>query len=265
MILDVIVEDKKKRLIEDKNRAPFEEVKREALKLVEADAFTGGRFYEALAKEELSIIGEFKKASPSLGNIKKTMELTDRIDDYNASVDCISCLTEQDHFLGNIDYFKQIRAISNLPMIRKDFMIDEYQFYEAKLIGADAILLIAAILDDAQMKDFYQLAESLHLDALVEVHDEKEMERALKIDPRIVGVNNRDLRDFTIRLDNTKRLSPMVPEGKVFVAESGIVEDDDVRFLKECNVNAFLIGRAFMESENPKEKAKHWKNIYAEA
>ncbi len=265
MILDVIVEDKKKRLVEDKARLPLEQVKEKALSMVDGTDFEGGRFFKALAKEELSIIGEFKKASPSLGTIKQTMELTSRIDEYNESVDCISCLTEQDHFLGNIDYFKQIRSISTLPMIRKDFMIEEYQFYEAKMIGADAILLIAAILDDAQLKDFYDLAQSLHLDALVEVHDEREMERALKLDPRIIGVNNRDLRDFTIRLDNTKRLAPMVPKGKVFVAESGIVEDEDVRFLKECNVNAFLIGRAFMESPNPKEKAKHWKKLYREA
>lgn len=149
--------------------------------------------------------------------------------------------------------------MSPLPIIRKDFMIEEYQFYEAKVIGADAILLIVAILDDAQLKDFYDLATELGLDALVETHDEREMERALKLDAEIIGVNNRDLRDFTIRLDTTRRLSKMVPQDKIFVAESGIVTDDDVRFLKESRVDAFLIGRAFMEAENPRELALRWK------
>ena len=216
-------------------------------------------FYQALAKPGISIIGEFKKASPSLGTIESKINLIDRIEEYNASVDAISCLTEEDHFHGSVDYLKEIRKMSPLPIIRKDFMIEEYQFYEAKVIGADAILLIAAILDDAQLKDFYDLATELGLDALVETHDEREMERALKLDAEIIGVNNRDLRDFTIRLDTTRRLSKMVPQDKIFVAESGIVTDDDVRFLKESRVDAFLIGRAFMEAENPRELALRWK------
>ncbi|MGN0483933.1 MAG: indole-3-glycerol phosphate synthase TrpC [Lachnospiraceae bacterium] len=257
MILDTIVADKKVRLKEHKARCSFEEVRRLAENYKEAPI----SFKEAIAKPGMSIIGEFKKASPSLGKIDSKIELTDRIDEYNASVDAISCLTEEDHFLGNIDYLKQIRAISPLPIIRKDFMIDPYQFYEAKAIGANAILLIMAILDDAQVKDFYQLTKELGLDALVEVHDEYEMERALKLDCDIIGVNNRDLRDFTIKLDTTKRLSKMVPKEKVFVAESGIVKDDDVKFLADCGVNAFLIGRAFMESENPQRLAARWKEI----
>ena len=140
-------------------------------------------------------------------------------------------------------------------------MIDEYQFYQAKAIGAAAVLLIAAILDDAQMRDFYQLAKELSLDSLVEVHNEEEMERALKLDAEIIGVNNRNLKDFTIELDTTRRLSKMVPEEKVFVAESGIITDEDVRFLKQCKVDAFLIGRALMEAEHPAEVAAHWKEL----
>ena len=140
-------------------------------------------------------------------------------------------------------------------------MIEPYQFYEAKLIGADAILLIAAILDDVQMKDFYQLAKELGMDALVETHDEREVERALAIDADIIGVNNRDLRDFSIHLETTKRLAPYIPDDKVFVAESGIIRDEDVSFLKECDVDAFLIGRALMEAEHPKLVAKRWKEI----
>ncbi|MCD8299925.1 MAG: indole-3-glycerol phosphate synthase TrpC [Clostridiales bacterium] len=258
MILDEIVEDKKIRLSEHKVRISPSEMRR----LAEAYDGPSPSFRKALAKPGISIIGEFKKASPSLGKIDSKIELTDRIDDYNYAVDAISCLTEEDHFLGNVDYLKQIRAMSPLPIIMKDFMIDEYQFYEAKAIGANAILLIAAILDDAQLKAFYQLSCELGLDALFEAHDEAEMDRALSCGAKIVGVNNRDLRDFTIRLETTHRLSKMVPEDRVFVAESGIVEDVDVRFLAQCRVDAFLIGRAFMESADPRSLAKHWKEVY---
>ncbi len=257
MILDQIVEDKKKRLPQHKARISEAQMRR----LAEDYGGPSPSFLDALAKPGISIIGEFKKASPSLGKIESKLELTDRIGEYNDSVDAISCLTEEDHFLGNADYLKKIRAISPLPIIRKDFMIEEYQFYEAKAIGANAVLLIAAILDDAQMKAFYELTKELGMDALVETHDEREMERALKLDARIIGVNNRDLRDFSIKLDTTARLAKLMPEGKVFVAESGIVSDANVRFLKDAGVDAFLIGRAFMEAENPRELARHWKSL----
>ncbi len=261
MILDKIVEDKKVRLAQHKAQISPAKMRQ----LAEAYQQEAPSFLAGLTKPGISIIGEFKKASPSLGNITSKIELTDRIDEYNASVDCISCLTEEDHFLGNVDYLKEIRAISPLPILRKDFMIDEYQFYEAKAIGANAILLITGILDDVQMKDFYQLSTELGLDALFEAHDEEQMDRALSCGAKIVGVNNRDLRDFSIHLDTTKRLSVMVPKDRVFVAESGIVADEDVAFLAACRVDAFLIGRAFMESANPKELAKHWKAVYQEA
>ena len=185
----------------------------------------------------------------------------ERIEEYNASVDAISCLTEEDYFHGNASYLKQIRSKSDLPILRKDFMIEEYQFYEAKAIGADAVLLITAILDDVQMHDFYQLARELELGVLVETHDEEEIERAMRINPRIIGVNNRNLKDFTITLETTRRLRPYVPEDKVFVAESGIMNDEDVEFLEACHTDAFLIGRAFMEAENPKELATRWKGV----
>lgn len=257
MILDDIVADKKKRLPEHKKRVGEEEMKQLAL----ASDRIGISFYEALKKPGLSIIGEFKKASPSMGEIGETIPLEKRIEEYNQSVDAISCLTEEDHFHGNADYFSEIRGISPLPMIRKDFIIDEYQIYEAKVIGADCILLIAAILDDSELKSFYQLARSLSLDVLVETHDEKEMERALRLSPRIVGVNNRNLKDFSISLMQTKRLRPMVPDGTVFVSESGVAKDEDIAFLKECKVDALLIGRAFMESDNPMALATRWKSI----
>ena len=258
MILDKIVEDKKIRLPGQKAVISESEMRRMAEEIKERK-YAENTFYENLKKPGISIIGEFKKASPSLGTITSKIDLMERIEEYNASVDAISCLTEQDHFNGSVDYLKQIRAKSPLPILRKDFMIDEYQFYEAKVIGADAVLLITAILDDAQMHDFYQLARELQLDVLVETHDEKEIERAMKIDPRIIGVNNRNLKDFSITLENTKRLRKYVPQDKVFIAESGIMGDEDVAFLKEVGVDGFLIGRAFMEAENPKALAGRWK------
>lgn len=257
MILDEIVADKKKRLPEHKAKISEQEMRRMA------EEKKGGNhsFCRALKKPGISIIGEFKQASPSLGKIVSKIDLTERMEEYSQSVDAVSCLTEEDYFLGNAEYLKRIRKMTELPILRKDFMIEPYQFYEAKVIGADAVLLIAAILDDVMMKDFYQLSRELGLDALVEVHDEREMERALKLDAEIIGVNNRNLKDFTISLDNTKRLSKYMPREKIFVAESGIVSDEDVKFLKDCRVDAFLIGRAFMESENPKELAQKWKNL----
>lgn len=257
MILDEIVADKKIRLSEQKKQIDLYAMRR----LAEESEPAGRSFYDNLKKPGISIIGEFKKASPSLGTITSKVSLETRIADYSASVDAISCLTEEDHFHGHVDDFKEIRRQTDLPMIRKDFMIDEYQFYEAKAIGADAILLIAAILDDVQMKDFYALVYELGMDALVETHDEAEVERALKLDAKIIGVNNRNLKDFTISLDNTVRLRPMVPKEKCFVAESGIITDDDIRLLKEQQVDAFLIGRALMEAKDPRALADHWKSL----
>lgn len=258
MILDEIVRDKQKRLVEHKSRIGEEQMQRMARESKRRSI----SFYEALARPGLSIIGEFKKASPSLGKIQNTLELTDRIDQYNLSVDAISCLTEEDHFSGNVDYFQRIRDITPLPMIRKDFILEPYQVYEAKVIGADAILLIAAILEDEQMKKLYELSYELGMDVLLEVHDEREMERALKLDAQIIGVNNRNLKDFTIRLENTGRLSAMLPEGKVFVSESGVTKDADLEYLRDCQVDALLIGRAFMESEQPRVLAARWKSIF---
>lgn len=261
MILDDIVADKLKRLPIHKTQISEAEMIRLAEEAVKAGSRPENLFYNNLAKDGISIIGEFKKASPSLGKITEKIDLMERIEEYNASVDAISCLTEEDHFCGCVDYLKQIRGKSELPIIRKDFMVDEYQFYEAKVIGADAVLLITAILDDAQMKSFYELSRELKLDVLVETHDEYEIERALKIDPRIIGVNNRNLKDFTISLENTGRLRQYIPQDKVYVAESGIMSDEDVKYLKEVGVDAFLIGRAFMESDNPRELAKKWKSF----
>ena len=260
-ILDEIVADKQIRLKEHKARIPEADMRR----LAEEAGFEAGRpadlFYDNMAKPGISIKGEFKMASPSLGDIMPKVDLTTRIDEYTASADAISCLTEEDHFKGSVDYLKKIRSMTTLPILRKDFMIDEYQFYEAKAIGADAVLLITAILDDIQMHDFYQLARELDLGVLTETHDEYEIERALKTNSRIIGINNRNLKDFSITLENTGRLKKYIPDDRLVIAESGIMTDDDVEYLKSVGVDAFLIGRAFMEAPDPGALAKKWKGI----
>ena len=190
MILDVIVEDKKKRLVEHKAAVSEEEMKQKALQSTRKSV----GFAKALKKDGLSVIGEFKKASPSHGAMDIKVDLKERILQYNDSVDAISCLTEEDHFYGSTAYLEQIRKMTNLPVIRKDFIIEEYQVYEAKVIGADAILLIAAILDDENFKRLYDLAYSLGLDVLCEVHDEAELQRMLALDVEIIGINNRNLK-----------------------------------------------------------------------
>ncbi len=258
MILDVIVEDKKKRLVEHKQKISEDEMKKLAL----ASDRKSISFYNALAKKGLSIIGEFKKASPSHGKMNSKVDLDTRIKQYNASVDAISCLTEEDHFNGSVEYLKQIRSMTKLPIIRKDFIIEAYQVYEAKVIGADAILLIAAILDDGTFKRLYELAYSLGLDVLCEVHDEEELKRMINLDVKIIGINNRNLKTFEVSLDITKQLANMIPEGKVIVSESGVLSNEDILTLKESGANALLIGTALMESDCPELTAKTWKNIY---
>lgn len=265
MILDQIVADKKIRLEEHKKNCSLQEMRNRAEERIKKEMeLRQDCFFHALQKPGLSIIGECKKASPSLGNIQSHVSIEERIRQYSCTVDAISCLTEEDHFQGSASDLEHIRPLTGIPILRKDFMIDAYQFYEAKAIGADAVLLIAAILDDVQLRDYYQLARELQLDVLIETHDEKEMERALAINPRIIGVNNRNLKDFTIDLTNSKRLSQLVPKDKVMVAESGIVSTKDIVYLAENGIQAVLIGRAFMEAKNPKETIESYRKAYRE-
>ena len=258
MILDVIVEDKKKRLVEHKNTISEEDMKQEALNLKRQSI----SFYDALRKQGLSIIGEFKKASPSHGKMDNKIDMTERIRQYSESADAISCLTEEDHFNGSTEYLKQIRSLTNLPIIRKDFIIDEYQVYEAKVIGADAILLIAAILDDKTFKKLYDLAYSLGLDVLWE-----EMQRMINLDVKIIGINNRNLKTFEVNLNTTKKLLDMVTpkmreEGKILVSESGVEGSEDVKPLADSRADALLCGTVLMEALNPKELIREFKDTY---
>lgn len=256
MILDDIVKAKKIRLEEQIKHISLEDMKKEALKSNRVSV----SFYEALKKEGLSIIGEFKKASPSHGNMASKIDLMKRMDCYNEAVDAISCLTEEDYFHGSIDYLKQIRTMTKLPIIRKNFIFTEYQVYEAKVIEADAILLIAAILDDTTFKKLYDLAYQLGLDVLCEVHDEWEMNRMLQFGVKIIGINNRNLKTFDVCLDTTKKLAAMVKD-TVLVSESGVSNDNDIKILNESHVDALLIGTALMEADDPKALALRWKEM----
>lgn len=248
MILDEIVEKRKIQLEREKAAADFETVKRAAEKL-DRQCIS---FKSALAKpDRLSVISEVKKASPSKGLIQPNFDPVKIAKEYeNCGADAVSCLTEEHYFQGSSEYFKLIRQAINLPMIRKDFIIDEYQIYEARLMGADAILLIAAVLDDEKLKRFGETARSLGLDILAETHDESELERVLALDFDIIGINNRNLKTFEVTLETTARLAGMIPEEKVIVSESGIRDNTDMRTVRSYGTDAVLIGETLMRSGN---------------
>lgn len=247
MILDKITERRKIQLAREMSEVPFEEVKKAALS---TDRKCIG-FGAALKKDTLSVISEVKKASPSKGLIQPDFDYMKIAEEYDRNgADAISCLTEEYYFMGSSEYFKEIRGMVNIPMLRKDFIIDPYQIYEARIMGADAILLIAAILDDDKLREYKDIAESLGMDILAEVHDERELERVLAADFNIVGINNRNLKTFEVTLNTTARLAKLIPSGKVIVSESGIKDNDDMKLVRSRGADAVLIGEALMRSGN---------------
>ncbi len=257
MILDDIVKATKIRLENLTAKVPLDEVKEKALSLPAATDFP---FKKALGKSGLSFICEVKKASPSKGIIAEDFPYLDIARDYQrAGADAVSVLTEPDFFKGDSRYLKEIAAEIPLPCIRKDFVISEYQIYEAKILGARAILLICAILTDEDLKKYLDLAHSLGLSALVETHDKEEAERVLKTGAEIIGVNNRNLKTFEVSLEHTKELFKLIPNDKIKVSESGIHTEKDIEFVKSCGADAVLIGEAFMRSENKEELMKRFK------
>ena len=211
----------------------------------------GARFYDALKKDDLSFICEVKKASPSKGVIAQDFPYVEIAKDYEeGGASAISVLTEPYWFQGRDSYLQEIRQAVSIPIIRKDFVVDEYMIYEAKLMGADAVLLICAILNDQELKRFFQIADSLGLTALVEAHDQEEVDRALKAGARLIGVNNRDLHTFTVDINNSIRYRQSVPENVLFVSESGIRTKEDIRRLMDNNVNGVLIGETMMRAQD---------------
>ena len=211
-----------------------------------------GALRAKIAAGQAAVIAEVKKASPSKGVLREDFIPADIAQSYaEHGAACLSVLTDQQFFQGCNDYLKQARASCDLPVLRKDFMVDPYQVYEARTIGADCILLIAACLDDVQMADLEAVARSLDMAVLVEVHDRAELERALKLKTRLVGINNRNLRTFEVSLQTTLDMLPDVPKDRLLVTESGILSREDVQRMRDADVHAFLVGEAFMRAKEP--------------
>ncbi|PVV25287.1 MAG: indole-3-glycerol-phosphate synthase [gamma proteobacterium symbiont of Ctena orbiculata] len=205
-----------------------------------------------LAAGEAGVIAEIKKASPSKGVLREDFQPAQIALSYaKGGAACLSVLTDIDFFQGSDQYLQQARDACTLPVIRKDFIIDPYQVYEARAIGADCILLITACLDDQQLKDLNDLARQLGMDVLIEVHDAEELQRALQVENRLIGINNRNLRSFEVSLDTTLELLPRIPADRIVVTESGILTSEDVALMRSHQVNAFLVGEAFMRAEDP--------------
>lgn len=250
MILDKLTAASKKNVAADKEKVSLQEMKKRALAAPKKEGFP---FEKALSQPGLSFICEVKKASPSKGLIAPDFPYVEIAKEYErAGASAISVLAERDYFLGSPQYVGEIAQAVSIPVLRKDFIIDEYQIYEARAIGAAAVLLICAILDDATLKRFFDLADSLGLSALVEAHDEEEVQRALACGARVIGVNNRNLKDFTVSLDTSCRLRPLVPADKIFVAESGIKTPAHTQKLRDHGVDAVLIGETFMRAADKK-------------
>lgn len=261
MILDKIAESAKKRIAEKKQKISFEEMQSTAVRKAAEEKNTQGGFLfpfeKALRGNDISFICEVKKASPSKGIIAEHFPYLEIARDYErAGAAAISCLTEPEYFLGSDRYLEEIAGKVRIPVLRKDFTVDSYQIYEAKMLGASAVLLICAILEDEQLKKYMEIADSLGLSALVEAHDEREISRALSGGARIVGVNNRNLKDFTVNVENSLNLRKYVPEDVLFVAESGIRTAEDIEKLREGNVQAVLIGETLMRCGDKKAMLK---------
>ncbi|AMO23415.1 indole-3-glycerol phosphate synthase TrpC [Ramlibacter solisilvae] len=252
-ILDKIVAVKREEIAAAQKKLPLEAVRADAESRVLTRDFEGA-MRAKIAAGASAVIAEVKKASPSKGVLRADFVPADIAQSYaQAGAACLSVLTDRQFFQGRPDYLKQARASCDLPVLRKDFMIDPYQIYESRAMGADCVLLIAACLDDARMQELEAVARSLDMAVLVEVHDRAELERALKLRTRLVGINNRNLRSFEVSLATTIEMLPDVPEGRLVVTESGIATRADVKTMRQAGVDAFLVGEAFMRAEDPGE------------
>ncbi len=263
MILDKIVTSTKKRIAETKQLIPEAEMGQEALRLPRGEGFP---FAEALQRKEISIIAELKKASPSKGILTKDFPYLYIAQEYEAGgAAAISVLTEPDFFQGNTKYLTEVKQVVSLPVLRKDFIIDAYQLYETKRIGADAVLLICSILSKGQLQEYILLCDTLGLSALVEVRSKQEIELALQAGATIIGVNNRDLKTFTINIETAILLRSYVPPKVLFVAESGIQTPEDMLQLQGIDINGVLIGETLMRSKNKKKMLEDLRGIKNES
>jgi len=257
-ILEQLAAHAKQRVAEKMKNKSLEEIKKEACNMPRGDF----EFEKALRKNDIAFICECKKASPSKGVIAESFDYLQIAKDYEkAGADCISVLTEPKWFLGSDDYLKEIANTINIPCIRKDFTVDEYMIYEAKLLGAKAILLICAILNQSQIKHYIDICHELGISALVEAHDEAEIKMAVKAGARIIGVNNRNLKDFSVDTANSKRLRQMIQGDIIFVSESGISSNEDIKELRDAKVDAVLIGETLMKADDKTAKLKELRRI----
>lgn len=252
MILDKIIEEKKRELKSSKNSDSLKELKKRS-----ADATDRREFKKSLANNSINIIAEIKKASPSKGVIRENfnhVEIAKTYQDNGAAA--ISVLTDKKFFQGDIQFLNQIRSKTSLPLLRKDFIIDEYQLYEAKAFGADAALLIAAVLDKNQLSEYLALSREIGLENLVEIHSFKDLEKAMYCDADIIGINNRNLQTFEVSIKTSVALAKEIPKNRIVVSESGINSHEDIIALKEHGINAFLIGESLMREEDIGKKLK---------
>jgi indole-3-glycerol phosphate synthase len=254
-ILNKIVQTKHEEVAQRLRKTPLADMRSDAESRVLTRDFEGA-LRTKIAAGQAAVIAEVKKASPSKGLLREDFIPADIAQSYafgdgHTSAACLSVLTDQQYFQGSTDYLKQARASCDLPVLRKDFMVDVFQIYESRAMGADCILLIAACLNDAQMADFEAVAQALGMAVLVEVHDAAELERALKLKTPLLGVNNRNLRTFEVSLGTTLTLMAQLPPDKLLITESGIATREDVLRLRQAGVHAFLVGEAFMRAPEP--------------
>lgn len=257
-ILDRLAEHARERVMLAKQNISTEELKQHACALPRTDF----EFEKALKKNDIAFICECKKASPSKGVIAENFPYLQIAKEYeSAGADCISVLTEPKWFLGDSEYLREIAQTVSIPCLRKDFTVDEYMIYRAKCLGASAVLLICSILDEKQIKEYIKICDTLGLSALVEAHDEAEVKTALKCGARIVGVNNRNLKDFSVDTENSRRLRRLIPKDVVFVSESGVKTPEDVQLLREIGADAVLIGETLMKAGDKRKALNELRGI----
>jgi indole-3-glycerol phosphate synthase len=245
-ILDEIVAKTKSKLEEKKQGLPLEELSSK----IDFENLKETNFKKSLQNKAEAIIAEIKKASPSAGIISDNFDPVLKSKEYESfGASALSILTEEDYFLGNIQYLKDVKATTSLPILRKDFIVDDYQIYESKLIGADCILLIASILNDEELKNFSETADRLKLDYIIEVHDDEELQRVQHFSNAIIGVNNRNLKTFDVDINNSVEPKKIFDGQNTFIAESGIKSKKDIEYLKQHNINVFLIGESLMKGD----------------
>lgn len=253
-ILKKILSRKKEEIVERSENLSLEDLKKYAEHASPVRGFIAA-IENKLAEKKAAVISEIKKASPSKGVLREDFNPSAIAKTYEANgATCLSVLTDADFFQGSENFLKQARSACSLPVIRKDFIIDPYQVYEARMINADCILLIVAALDDDRLKELLSLAHDLEMDVLMEVHDEQEMQRALATDARLIGINNRSLHTFETSLKTTLSMLEMVPKDRILVTESGIHTQQDVKLMRDNNIHTFLVGEAFMRADDPGEK-----------